>query len=333
MEHIPEAAALAGAGHLRLGTTDAFLRDRLTGRFETDVATASRTSLMNLQTGEWDADLCALFGVPIACLPRISDCSGELGEVDGLPLVAALVDQQAALFGHGVTGPGQTKFTFGTGAFAQTLVGPDCPPLAHGVLPTVAWREAGEDTQFALDGGIHTASSAVDWARGLGLFSDYSDLQDFDGHALSRGLAFVPALAGLACPHWDNSAKGTWLGLTLTTNQQDMMQALLEGIAYRAADVCGAMEQILALNGALLVDGGMTQNPWFCQLLANVLQRKVSVAQMPDITAFGAASMAARYCGVALPVAPAKSNYAPQAGFIPDHARFAAACALAKSWP
>ncbi|WP_251363777.1 FGGY family carbohydrate kinase [Epibacterium ulvae] len=90
MENIPQAAAIATAGHLRLGTTDVFLRDRLTGRFETDVATASRTSLMNLQTGQWDADLRALFGVPINCLPKIGDCSGDLGAVDDLPLVTAL---------------------------------------------------------------------------------------------------------------------------------------------------------------------------------------------------------------------------------------------------
>ncbi|MBT8154182.1 hypothetical protein KMP13_09795 [Epibacterium ulvae] len=149
------------------------------------------------------------------------------------------------MYGHGVTQAGQTKFTFGTGAFAQPFVGPQCPALAHGVLPTVTWREAGQEVQYALDGGIHTAASAVDWARGLGLFSDYSALTGFDGHALSRGLAFVPALAGLACPHWDNGAKGTWLGLTLATTQHEMMQALLEGIAYRASDLYGAMEQVL----------------------------------------------------------------------------------------
>lgn len=332
MEHIPAAADLARAGNLCLGTTDAFLRHRLTGRFETDVATASRTSLMNLETGTWDPELCAVFGVPIECLPEIGSCSGDLGSLDGLRLSAAIVDQQGALFGHGLKDPGQMKFTFGTGAFAQTLVGATCPPYAHGVLPTVAWRKDGDAPVFALDGGIHTAASAVDWARKLGLFADFSELYEFSGHALSRGLVFVPALAGLASPHWHNEAKGTWLGLSLATSKAEMMQAMLEGIAYRAHEVCAAMEKIAPIQGAISVDGGMTQNPWFCQLLANVMGHDIQRADTPDITAFGAAQMAAQAHGVVLPKSASHDVFEPNLDFEPAYDRFAQACRLAKDW-
>ncbi len=332
VKHIPRAATLAKAGRLALGTSDAFFRDRMTGRFETDVATASRTSLINMETGQWDRELCQIFGVPIDCLPEIGACSGDLGAAQGLPLAAAIVDQQAALFGHGVTTVGQTKFTFGTGAFAQTLVGRQCPPMAHGVVPTVAWKEAGQETYFALDGGIHTASSAVEWARGLGLFQDYSALASFSGHALQRGLAFVPALAGLACPHWDNSARGMWLGLALDTTKADMMQAVLEGIAYRAREVCDAMQQIIPADGPIRIDGGMTQNAWFCQLLSNVIGREVEVAQMAEITAYGAALMAANHLDLSLPLSTTRNRFKPDAAFTADLHRFEQARILAKNW-
>ncbi|KEJ88508.1 FGGY family carbohydrate kinase [Sulfitobacter donghicola] len=332
LQNIPAASDLAKNGRLALGTSDAFFRDQLTGRFETDVATASRTSLMNLETCQWDPQLCEVFGVPIACLPKITDCSGDLGAAQGLPLAAAIVDQQAALYGHGVSHRGESKFTFGTGAFAQTFVGPDCPPFAQGVAPTVAWREVGQKTVYALDGGIHTAAAAVNWARDLGLFHEFSELEGFCGHALERGLAFVPALAGLACPHWDNNAKGTWLGLSLGTTKADMMQALLEGIAYRAAEVCAAMEQVVPPNGAVLVDGGMSANPWFCQLLANVTGRSIKAAQMSDITAYGAAKMAGNALGLEIPSKAARSVFEPEAGFSPQMQRFEEARNLAQSW-
>ena len=107
MRHVPQAAVLAAQGHLRLGTTDAFFRDRLTGRFETDIATASRTSLMGIATGAWDSALSQLFGVPMAALPKIGPTSGTLGTLPGgARLCASIVDQQAALYGHGCRTPG-----------------------------------------------------------------------------------------------------------------------------------------------------------------------------------------------------------------------------------
>jgi glycerol kinase len=212
LRHSPRAASLAHRGRLRLGTTDAFFRDRLTGRFETDVTTASRTSLMNLRSCEWDADLCAAFGVAPECLPLITPCTGDLGtlEVGGkhVPLVASLVDQQAATYGHGCRLAGDAKITFGTGAFAFAIIGTELPQQLHGCLPTIAWGRAGEAPVYALDGGVYAAGSAVDWAGRLGLFDSLEELEQLEAEpAIARGLAFVPALAGLACPHW-NAMRG-----------------------------------------------------------------------------------------------------------------------------
>ncbi len=302
VQHLPDAANLARRGHLRLGTTDAFFRDRLTGRFETDVATASRTSLMGLATGEWDADLCQLFGVPIQALPRITPTSGNLGTLPGgARLAASIVDQQAALYGHGCRAPGETKITFGTGAFAQCVMGHLVRPGAAGVLPTVAWQDGDDPVTYALDGGVYAAASAVNWAKGLGLFTDYAKIATFEGAAIDRGLAFVPALVGLGAPHWNRAARGAWLGLGLGDGKADLMQALLEGIAFRSAEVLAAMERVQPVVGRISVDGGLSRNPYFTRFLADTLGRDLFLSDEAELTAAGLAKMAAKAVGVSVP--------------------------------
>lgn len=303
MRNNPQAKALAAKGTLRLGTTDAFFRDRLTGRFETDPTTASRTSLMTLATCEWDPELCDLFGVPMDALPQIKPTTGDLGELagSGLPLTASIVDQQAALYGHRCRHPGDTKITFGTGAFALSVTGPDLIRSAGGPLPTVAWQKAGEAPTYALDGGVYAASSAINWARGLGLFNDFDDINRFpDGTAIDRGLAFVPALSGLACPHWDRQARGTWMGLALETTPSDMMQAVLEGVAFRMAEVMETLDRLQPLSATVSIDGGLSANPYFCQFLADVLNRDVVVSEEAELTAMGTAMLAAEHCGTTI---------------------------------
>lgn len=312
MENIPEARGLAESGHLRLGTTDAFFRDRLTGRFETDPSTASRTSLMNLASGAWDPELCDLFGVPIDALPEIRPTNGALGDLPGgRRLTASVVDQQAALFGHGARSPGDAKITFGTGAFALVLTGEleDTPTL----LPTIAWAEQGADLVYALDGGVYAAASAVNWARSLGLFSDWGEIEHFDAEpAISRGIAFVPALAGLAAPHWDRAARGGWLGLDLGTTRSDMMQAVLEGVAFRMAEAMEEMASLTPISSPISIDGGMSRNPWFCQFLADVLGLQISISTEAELTALGCAQLAIRGAGGTLELAPSAQLVDPR---------------------
>ncbi|WP_447921096.1 FGGY family carbohydrate kinase [Achromobacter aegrifaciens] len=294
LENVPAVQAARRAGRLQLGTTDAFFLRNLTGQGATDVTTAARTSLMNLATGQWDEALCQLFGVPMDCLPPISPSRSAFGEAGGTAVTASIVDQQAALFGHGCHRAGQAKFTFGTGAFALVNTGQQSVrDTDSGLLPTVAWQMAGAPIQYALDGGVYSAGAAIEWARSLRLFDAEEEMNVFESStALSRGLVFVPALTGLACPHWDRSAGALWLGMTPATSRRDLLQAMLEGVALRAAEVMAAMNAHIALDGTLAVDGGLANNPYFCQFLCDTLQRPIRVPRFRDMTALGAAKLA-----------------------------------------
>ncbi|SFI48785.1 glycerol kinase [Bosea sp. OK403] len=293
LEHSQAVKAARRAGRLRLGTTDAFFLDRITGTFATDATTASRTSLMNLESGAWDPTLCELFGVPIETLPEIRETVGDFGAVGSAQICASIVDQQAGLFGHGCREPGDTKITFGTGAFVLTVTGDEIVRAPdRGMLPTVAWRHGGRAT-YAVDGGVYDAGSAIDWIRNLGLFAAFDELQTFDAApAISRGVTFVPALSGLACPHWDRSAAATWIGMTAATTPRDLCQAVLEGIALRTAEVVEAIGSRVAIQDRISIDGGVAQSDYFAQFLADVLQRPVIRPAFHELTALGCAMLA-----------------------------------------
>ena len=341
LDHVPEAAALAQRGRLRLGTSDAFFLDRLCGEYATDVVTASRTSLMNLATGAWDADLCRLFRVPMELLPPIRPTIGRFGVAkrSRIPLVAGIVDQQAALFGHGCLDPGQTKITFGTGAFALAIAGPDPVSAAQrGILPTLAWQLGAKPT-YAIDGGVYNAASALDWARRLGLFAHFDDIAAFDGpSALERGLVFVPALSGLACPYWDRSAAGMWLGMGLETSQRDLVRAVLEGVALRSAQAVSAMNECAPLAGSISIDGGLSRNGYFAGFLARALSRTVSVPSTPDLTGLGICRLALIGAGLAdahsLHPLPAPERTIVPASSLPKelHERFHDAVERTRGW-
>jgi glycerol kinase len=262
---------------------------------------------MNLATCDWDDDLCRLFGVPRDALPAIVPTTSNFGAIScgaaKVPLTASVVDQQASLYGHGCRSAGDTKITFGTGAFALTVTGGLKRMEAQGPLATIAWRKAGENPVYALDGGVYCAGSAVNWARDLGLFERFEDIDAFDRPpAIGRNLAFVPALAGLACPHWDRAARGAWLGLSLDTTRADMMQAVLEGVALRIGEVVAAIEVGQPITDPLSIDGGMTANPYFCRFLADALGRNLVVSDHPELTAIGTAALAAEAVGQQFPL-------------------------------
>lgn len=340
LDNVPEATSLRRAGRLRLGTSDAFFLDRLTGRFATDVTTASRTSLMNLETLQWDARLADLFGVPIECLPEIRPTAGAFAAARGIPVTASLVDQQAALFGHGCRRKGDAKITFGTGAFALAVAGENVPRDPEcGLEATIAWKLGDAPCAYALQGGIYNAASAVNWARGLGLFGDYAEIDDFAADsAIGRGLVFVPALSGLSCPYWDRRAAGLWLGMGLETTKSDLMQALLEGVALLAGNVMEAIDQLSPLAPVLSVDGGLTRNRYFMRFLADALDKRVRAPSSAELTGLGAAQLAMIGAGLASldtlpPAPPPKAEIAPAAPLSADlHARFAEAVERSKNW-
>jgi glycerol kinase len=337
IDHVADAKPLLKQGRLRIATSDAFFLDRLAGVYATDVTTASRTSLMSLDSLAWDDDLLKLFGVPREVLPEIRSTTGPFGRFRGTPITAGLVDQQAALFGHGCAEPGDAKITFGTGAFALAISGDARPPQNDsGLAATIAWMQGAAAPCFALDGGVYNAASAVNWAKGLGLFESYDEINTFSAPtALSRGIVFVPALSGLACPHWDRSASGLWIGLGLDTTRHDMMQALLEGIALRAAEVMRAMASQVALRNAVSIDGGLANNPYFGQFLANALNRDVTVASSTELTALGTARMALLGAGAKVlpPIPEPARRYTPQQPFADaDLKCFSDAVSRARNW-
>jgi glycerol kinase len=340
LDNVPEAQTLRREKRLRFGTSDAFFLDRLAGVFATDVTAASRTSLMNLETLQWDPQLADLFGVPIECLPEIRPTTGDFGTIDGIPVTASMVDQQAALFGHGCRKPGDAKITFGTGAFALTIAGPR--PLkdpASGLLPTVAWKLGDAPAAYAIDGGVYNAASALNWARELGLFADFAEIESFEGpSAIARGLVFVPALSGLGCPYWDRSAAGLWLGLGLETTRADLVRAVLEGVALRTAQGIEAMNRLQPISARLSIDGGLANNGYFRRFLAQALGRTVSVPASLELTGQGCALFALIGAGLATidtlpPEAPPQAGVDPGTPLDPKLRRkFADAVERCRGW-
>jgi len=276
----------ARAGRLRFGTTESWVIWQLSGgRLHiTDPSTASRTLLFDLNRLDWDDELLALFDVPRAILPEIRPSAGYAGDIDlgdgrPLPLHGLLVDQQAALFGQACFAPGEMKCTFGTGSFLLMNIGPTPRPSASGLLTTVAWQLP-SGVCYALDGGVFVTGAAVQWlAETLGLLPDVAASADFAAQSADSTVTFVPALAGLAAPHWRPEIQGAIFGLTRATTPADIARATLEGIACQVYEVVKAMEQDAGQPAPFMkVDGGPSANRYLMQFLADLLQVEVRVA-------------------------------------------------------
>ena len=283
-------------GTLRMGTVDAFLADRLGGRFATDLSTASRTQLLALGGSDWDAGLLATFSLERAWLPALGPTYGALGELRSsawpqpLALGAQLVDQQAALAGSGAIAPGLAKATYGTGVFV--LARTDAPRRAEGLLPTVAWADEDGRVAHALDGGVFAAGSLLEWlAGGLGLAADPAQLAGMAAEvADTAGVRLLPALAGLGSPWWEPSARGVIAGLHGGVRPAHVARAALEAIAHRVADVVEAMAAEVPIE-RLLVDGGLTNDQTLLQIQADLLGLELAVGRA-DATVLGAALLA-----------------------------------------
>ncbi len=303
LDHVSGARARAERGELAFGTIDCFLVSQLTSGavHATDVTNASRTLLMNLARAEWDPELLSLFRVPDRVLPTIVGNAEEVGRTrgvgflpDGLPIAGMAGDQQAALFGQACFREGDAKCTYGTGAFALMNIG-ERPILSeHGLVTTAAWRIGGKTT-YALEGSAFIAGAAVQWLRdGLGIIKSARDIEALARSVPSSdGVVFVPALAGLGAPHWDQDARGTITGLTRGTTAAHLARATLEGIAFEVHDLLFAMSKDAKRPLSLLrVDGGAAANDLLMQFQADIAN--VSVERPTDVesTGRGAAMLA-----------------------------------------
>ncbi len=306
LDHVPGAKARAEAGELAFGTVDTWLVWKLTGgkKHLIDVSNASRTMLFNLETGAWDDDLLALFGIPRAVLPEIVDSSGVCATateaVPGVPIAGIAGDQQAALFGQACTQPGMVKNTYGTGCFMLMHTGGQPMVSRNRLLTTVAWRIGGK-TDYALEGGVFIAGAVVHYLRdGLGIIRRAADIEALAASVPDNGgVSFVPAFVGLGAPHWDQQARGALLGLTRGTSAGHIARAALEGIASQVADVLDAMQSDAGIRlKELRVDGGAAVNDLLMQFQADLLGCPVVRPRVVETTALGAAYLAGLAVGV-----------------------------------
>ena len=303
LEHWPQLKE-AGAD-LCIGTIESWLVFKLTGGLHvTDATNASRTALMGLEGG-WDHELLALWGVPRAALPEIVDCAGHFGtalaEYFGrpLPICGMAGDQQAASIGQACVTPGDTKATYGTGAFVLTNTGTVPRQSAHRLLSTVAWQLGG-DRSFALEGSIFVAGALIKWLRDdIGLIASAEETEGLARSVRdSGGVHIVPAHSGLGAPHWRADARGAISGLSLSTGRAHIVRAALEAMAHQTHDLMTAFAADGARWEVLRIDGGMASNSWLAQDLADVLGLPVERPSYVETTALGAAMLAGVGCGM-----------------------------------
>jgi glycerol kinase len=278
-------------------TTDTWLLHRLCGAFVTDVATAGRSLLTDLDTGEWSSEACAVFDIDPATLPEVVGNAQPVGTTGAfgptVPVTGLCVDQQAALFAEHCHTAGEAKCTYGTGAFLLANTGSVPTRSANGLVGCPAWR-IGEQMRWCLDGQVYTVGAAVSWLIDVGIIQRADDLDRLGGSVgSSAGVTFVPALAGLAAPYWKPQARASLVGLSLGTDRAHIARAAVDGIAIQVALLASAAADDLGRPLTMLrVDGGLTRSELLLQTQADLLQLPVEVYPFPDATALGIASFA-----------------------------------------
>ncbi len=310
LDHVAGARAAAERGELACGTIDSFIIWRLSGGrvHVTDATNASRTQLADLRTSAWDDRLLDLFRVPRGILPRIVDCSGVIAHTDAailgkaIPIAGIAGDQLAAAIGQACVEPGMAKATFGTGCFVLIHTGTVVPVSRNRLLSTVAWRLNGR-CAYALEGSIFNAGTAVQWLRDqLGMVNSAAETEQLAASLTDNaGVYLVPAFTGLGAPWWDPEARGIITGLTRDTGRAHLARACLEAVAYQCRDLLEACAADGATVQRLRVDGGMVQNRWLLQFLADQCAVPVDRPVVTETTALGAAFLA----GMAVGLVPA----------------------------
>ncbi len=302
LENVPGARARAEAGQLLFGTVETWLIWKLTGGkvHVTDYSNAARTMLFNIIDLKWDEDIMAELGIPACILPEAKPSSCVYGQTtadlfgEPIPIAAAAGDQQAALFGQTCFNPGEAKNTYGTGCFLLMNTGEKPVFSKNGLVTTIAWGLDGK-VQYALEGSIFVAGSAIQWLRDqLKVVDSAADSEYFAKKVPdTNGCYVVPAFTGLGAPYWDPYARGSIVGLTRGTNRYHIIRATLESLAYQTYDVLKAMEEDSGIKlAALRVDGGASANDLLMQIQADIIQAPVNRPACVETTALGAAYLA-----------------------------------------
>ena len=297
-----------GAGkRLAFGTIDSWIIWKLTGGavHATDASNASRTMLMALDGAGWDEPLCGLFGIDPASLPAIVDCAGDIGRTDpalfgaAIPIRGSAGDQQAATIGQGCLAPGETKATFGTGAFILTNSGEQPLHSGNRLLTTVLCQQRGR-RNYALEGSVFVAGSLFQWLRdSVGLIVSAPESETLARSVEDNGGVYmVPALSGLGAPHWRADARAVISGMSFATTKAHIVRAALEAQAHQAHDLMEAFAADGVRWQKLRIDGGMAANDWLAQDLADMLDLPVERPEFVETTALGAAMLAAVGSGI-----------------------------------
>lgn len=307
LDHIPGARDKANQGELAFGTIDCFLLWQLTGGRShcTDATNASRTMLFNIHTQEWDPELLELFDIPASLLPEVKDCAADFGNTDpalfdsSIPIRGVIGDQQAAAFGQCCFGEGMAKSTYGTGCFLLLNTGAAPLTSSKGLLTTIAYRLKGVPS-YAIEGSIFMAGATMQWLRdGIKLINDVAESE-----ALARATSadssvyLVPAFTGLGAPYWDPDARGAIFGMTRDTGIKEIVTAGLMSVCYQTKDLILAIQQDGTQLTQLRVDGGMANNDFVMQRLADVLDCEVLRPANTETTALGAACVAGLQAGL-----------------------------------
>ena len=302
LDNVPGARSKAENDEICFGTVDSFLLWKLTGGkvHATDATNASRTSLYNIESLEWDNELLKIFDVPKSLMPVVMDSNSHFGDISKdiinveLPILSILGDQQAAAVGQACFRPGSIKSTYGTGCFVIINSGKKIIKSNSRLLGTICYKINGEVT-YALEGSIFIAGAVVQWLRdSLKIIETASQTEDIIEKMQSNsGVYLVPAFTGLGCPYWDPDARGSIYGITRDTGKNEITRAAMESVAYQTRDLFKAMSEDGISPKMLRVDGGMTDNGWLMQFLSNILDISVEVPKITETTALGVAMMAA----------------------------------------
>ncbi len=308
LKHHPDAKQLLAQQQLCFGTIETFLLWKMTRgqSFFTDLTNASRTSLFNIHQLEWDAALLALYEIPEAILPTVKDNVGYFGSYQAdwmevpIPIMALIGDQQSATVGQACLLPGMLKSTYGTGCFLMMNAGTRCPSSTHRLLATPLYRLPNQSVCYGLEGSLFMAGSLIQWLEQMRLLDNpqasmtlAASVQD------SGGVVVVPSLTGLGAPYWNPQATGAIFGLTRQTNPAHLVRAALEAIGFQTKEIAELMvfDSQIAIQ-TLQVDGGMANNIWLLQWLADCLHVPVKKPDIIETTSIGAAFLAGLGAGV-----------------------------------
>lgn len=309
LDNVDGARARAEAGELAFGTVDTWLIWNLTGgeSHVTDATNAARTLMFNIETNDWDKEICALLDVPMSMLPQVRDCADDFGMTRAdlfgrqIPILGVAGDQQAATVGQACFSPGMLKSTYGTGCFALLNTGDRMVESQSRLLTTIAYRLDGKTT-YALEGSIFIAGAVVQWLRdGLKIIRNAAETQPL-AEAADEGqeVIMVPAFTGLGAPHWRADCRGAVFGLTRNSGPAEFARAALESVGYQTRDLWQAMRADWqdAGDAVLRVDGGMAASDWTMQFLSDILGAPVDRPKVIETTALGAAYLAGLRAGI-----------------------------------